>query len=458
MNTSFASYLESKRDEHLRTLQAFLRFPSISTQPEHAGDVRACAEFLADQMRAIGLDRVEVMPTPGHPVVYGERLRAPGKPTVLIYGHYDVQPVDPLELWHTPPFEPTIRDGRLYARGASDDKGQVFMHLKALEALLQTEGELPMNVKLLIEGEEEIGSRHLDAFVAEHQEMLKADVIVISDTTMLGPDQPSVCYGLRGLAALQIDVKGANGDLHSGLYGGAVQNPIHALVHILDSMRDENGRVTVEGFYDGVVEPTDEERRAIAELGFDEQAMAREIGVPALYGEQGYSTLERLWVRPTLEVNGIYGGYQGAGTKTVIPSEAHAKVTCRLVPNQDPERVLDAIEAHVQRHAPAGVTATVQRFDRGRAYVTPFHNPAIQLAARAYEQAYGRPAAFTRMGGSIGVVDTFARLLGSPIVLMGFASSDENFHAPNEFFRLANFDRGLRTLCHYWLGLEEALA
>ncbi|WP_026961314.1 dipeptidase [Alicyclobacillus herbarius] len=457
MSATFPTYLRTHHEEHLAQLQEFLRFPSVSTQPEHAQDVRACAEFLANMMRSIGLDKVEVMDTPGHPVVYGERLRAGDKPTVLIYGHYDVQPVDPIELWDTPPFEPTIRDGRVYARGASDDKGQVFMHLKALEALLQTEGELPVNVKLLIEGEEEIGSRHLESFVAAHRDLLKADVIVISDTTMLAPDQPSVCYGLRGLAALQVDVRGAKGDLHSGLYGGAVQNPIHALVHLLDTMHDEQGRIAVEGFYDDVIEPSAEERASIAELPFDDAQLAHDLNVPELFGETGYSTLERLWVRPTLEINGIYGGYQGAGTKTVIPNEAHAKITCRLVPDQDPERVFAAIEAHIQRHTPPGVTVRVQRFDAGRAYVTPFDHPAIQQAARAYEKAYGKPAAFTRMGGSIGVVETFARLLEVPIVMMGFASSDENFHAPNEFFRIDNFNKGLETLGWYWLGLEEAL-
>ncbi|WP_067922717.1 dipeptidase [Alicyclobacillus shizuokensis] len=457
MSHTFAAYLASHREQHLEQLKQFLRFPSISTQPEYAQDVRACAEYLAQAMREIGLDGIAVMETPGHPVVYGERLAAPGKPTVLIYGHYDVQPVDPLELWQTPPFEPTVRDGRLYARGSSDDKGQVFMHLKTLEALLATEGELPVNVKLLIEGEEEIGSRHLEGFVEQHRDLLQADVVVISDTTMLAPDQPSVCYGLRGLAALQIDVRGAKGDLHSGLYGGAVQNPIRALVHILDSMHDDSGRITVDGFYDGVQPLSEEERRSITALPFDDAQLAAELEVPALYGEAGYTTLERLWVRPTLEFNGIYGGYQGSGTKTVIPNEAHAKVTCRLVPDQDPERVFEAIEAHVRRHAPPGVTASVQRFDAGRAYVAPFDHPAIQQAARAYEKAYGKPAAFTRMGGSIGVVDTFARLLGAPIVMMGFASSDENFHAPNEFFRLANLEKGLETLCWYWLGLEDAL-
>lgn len=457
MAEDFDAFLAQHREEHLRELDEFLRFASISTQPEHKEDVLQCANHLAEHMRSLGFEHVAVMPTQGHPVVYGDWLHAQGKPTALIYGHYDVQPVDPVELWDSQPFTPTIRDGRLYARGASDDKGQVFMHLKALEALLKTTGELPVNVKFCLEGEEEIGSVHLPDFVESNAHLLAADVVLISDTTMLGPDSPSVCYGLRGLAGLQVDVKGAKQDLHSGLYGGTVQNPLHALAHILDSLHDEFGKITVAGFYDDVAELAPEEREAYAGLGSTEDELMAELQVSALFGEDGYTARERVWARPTVEINGVYGGYQGAGTKTVIPSEAHAKITCRLVPNQDPEKILDLVAQHIHRHALPGVTVTVTKTDRGNPYSTPFHHPALQLAAQAYEKAYGKPAAFSRMGGSIPVVDTFATVLHTPVVLMGFGLETENFHAPNEFFTLSNFDRGLRTLCYYWLGLDEAL-
>jgi acetylornithine deacetylase/succinyl-diaminopimelate desuccinylase-like protein len=457
LTAPFDAYLSEHRDEHLEQLRALLRFPSISALSEHKTDVWNCAEFLVEQLRAIGFENAAIMPTHGHPVVYADWLHAPGKPTVLVYGHYDVQPVDPLHLWKTPPFEPDIRDGRIYARGASDDKGPTFMHLKAFEALLRTTGTLPVNVKFCIEGEEEIGSAHLPAFLEEHADKFKADVVVISDTTMLGLGRPAVCYGLRGLAGLQIDVKGAKSDLHSGLYGGAAPNAAAALVELLQSMRHPDGRIAVEGFYDDVEPLSEEERRAFAELGTDDAAFARDIGVSALVGEPGYTAVERVFARPTLEINGIYGGFQGEGLKTVIPCEAHAKITCRLVPNQDPKRIQDLIEAHVKAHTPPGVTVTVTKMDTGRPYVTPLHHPAIQWAAKAYERAYGVPAAFMRMGGSIPIVEVFARLLGAPIVMMGFSLNDENFHAPNEHFSLENFDKGLRTLCYYWLGLDEAL-
>jgi acetylornithine deacetylase/succinyl-diaminopimelate desuccinylase-like protein len=457
MAQTFDAYFEEHRDIHLEQLKELLRFPSISALSEHKADVRACAEWIARHAESIGFENVELMPTKGNPVVYADWLHAEGKPTVLVYGHYDVQPVDPLPLWQTPPFEPDIRDGKIYARGASDDKGQVFMHLKSFEALLKTTGTLPVNVKLCIEGEEEIGSAHLPEFLEQHAEKFRADVLVISDTPILGPNQPAICYGLRGLAAVQIDVKGTNGDLHSGLYGGAVQNAVHALVELLSTMHDKEGRVTIPGFYDDVVELTTEEREAFRALNQDETKLAEALGVTTLFGEPGYSALERTWARPTLEINGIYGGFQGEGTKTVIPCEAHAKITCRLVPNQDPKQIQQLIVDHVRRNTPPGVTIEVTCMDSGRPYVTPFHHPAIQLAAKAYEAAYGVPAAFTRMGGSIPIVEVFDRLLGMPVVLMGFGLGDENFHAPNEHFSLENFDKGLRTLCHYWNGLADAL-
>jgi acetylornithine deacetylase/succinyl-diaminopimelate desuccinylase-like protein len=403
------------------------------------------------------MENVEIMPTKRHPVVYGEWLKAEGKPTALIYGHYDVQPVDPLELWDTPPFEPEIRDGKIYARGATDDKGQIFMHIKALETILHMNGELPLNVKFCIEGEEEIGSPNLDEFVEQHQDLLAADVLVVSDNPMIEEGKPTVCYGLRGLCGLQIDVKGTKGDLHSGLYGGAVQNPIHALAELLASMHDQDGKITVDGFYDKVLPLKEEEKKEYEALNYDEEQMRRQLGAPELFGEKGYSVLEQTWVRPTLEVNGIYGGFQGEGIKTVIPSEAHAKITCRLVPDQDPAEIADLIRKHIDTHTPPGVTVSTTLFDQGKPFVTPFDHPAIQAAGRALEKAYGVPAAFIRMGGSIPVVETFSQLLDLPVVMLGFGLPDENLHAPNEHFHLENFDKGLETLCDYWFELKKTL-
>jgi len=449
------SYFAKHRSEHLMQLQEFLSIPSISALSEHKPDIQEAAQWLADELKLLGIERVALLPTKGNPVVYGEWLHAPGKPTVLIYGHYDVQPVDPLHLWESPPFEPSIREEKIYARGATDDKGQVFMHLKAIEAFMRNEGKLPVNVKFCFEGEEEIGSPNLDDFVEQHKELLAADMLVISDTTMLGKGKPAICYGLRGLCGLQINLKGPKGDLHSGLYGGAVQNPIHALAELLASMHDETGKVTVNGFYDQVVPLSKEERDAFSDLGQTDEDLQKELGVPTLFGEQGYTALERSWARPTLEVNGIWGGFQGEGTKTIIPSEAYAKITCRLVPDQEPEQILDLIEKHVHSHLPAGVTAKVIRFDKGKPFVTPFDDEAIQAAARAYEQAYGVAPAFTRMGGSIPIVETFGRLLDLPVVMMGFGLPEENFHAPNEHFHLENFDTGLLTISYFLQEIEK---
>jgi acetylornithine deacetylase/succinyl-diaminopimelate desuccinylase-like protein len=454
---AITTYLSDNREKHLSELKDLLAIPSISALPNHKEDVQKAAGWVAEALSHIGMEKVEVYQTKGHPVVYGEWLKAEGKPTVLIYGHYDVQPVDPLHLWDSPPFEAEIRDEKLYARGASDDKGQAFMHVKALQAILETTGTLPINVKFLIEGEEEVGSPNLPAFVAGNKELLAADVIVISDSSMLEKGKPTICYGLRGLCGVQIDVKGPKGDLHSGLYGGAVQNPIHALVEIVNSFHNENGYITVDGFYDQVAELTADEKAAYAALGIREESFIEQLGVPEMFGEEGFTTLERTWVRPTLEVNGIYGGFQGDGIKTVIPSEAHAKITCRLVPNQDPDVIAELLQKHIKAHAPAGVTVEVSLFDKGTPFVTPFDHPAIQAAGRAYEKVYNVPTSFTRSGGSIPIVATFDQILGTPVVLMGFGLPDENFHAPNEHFHLENFDKGLQTLCHYWYELEKSL-
>ncbi|WP_432363535.1 dipeptidase [Sporosarcina sp. UB5] len=449
------AYFTSKREEHLEQLKDFLRIPSISALSEHKSDMQKAAEWLKDSFRQAGLENLSIDETEGHPVVYGDWLHAEGKPTILFYGHYDVQPVDPLNLWESGPFDPDVRDNKLYARGASDDKGQVFMHIKAVEALMNENGSLPVNVKFIIEGEEEVGSPNLEKYIEENKEKLAADVIVISDTGMYGPGKPAICYGLRGLAGIQIDVKGAKGDLHSGIYGGGVQNPIHAISEILASFHDKEGTIAVEGFYSDVRPLADEERAAYEALNFDEEALKQEIGVGELFGEKGYSYLERTWTRPTLEVNGVFGGFSGEGIKTVLPSEAGAKITCRLVPDQDPEDIVKKLKAHIEKHKPAGVTVTVSEFDKGKPFITPFDHPAIQAAGKSYENVYNVPTAFTRMGGSIPIVAAFDEILNLPVVLMGFGLSSENFHAPNEHFHLENFDKGLRVIGDYYYELAQ---
>ncbi len=451
------AYFRKNRETHLNQLREFLSIPSISALSPHKDDMRKAAQWLTDELKRIGMSRAEIMETGGHPAVYAERLDQPGKPTTLIYGHYDVQPVDPLDLWETPPFEPAIRDEKLYARGASDDKGQVFMHLKVVEAILQSEGKLPVNLKFLIEGEEEIGSTNLERFVAEHKDLLKADLVVISDTGLYDRGVPSLTYALRGLADLEVHVTGAKGDLHSGLFGGAAPNAVQALVQLLATLHHPEGGVAVEGFYDQVRALTQEERDSFAALGLDEQAYAKELGVSALPGEPGFSALERTWARPTLELNGIFGGFQGEGTKTVIPAKAGAKITCRLVPDQAPEKVSDAIEAHLRAHCPPGVQLEVIRRAGAPACITPIDHPSIRAAMAALAEAYGKESRFIRTGGSIPVVATFSKVLEIPSVLMGFGLEDENFHAPNEHFHLENFDTGMRALYSYWFKLSEAM-
>ncbi|CAM5198473.1 Acetylornithine deacetylase/succinyl-diaminopimelate desuccinylase-like protein OS=Ureibacillus acetophenoni OX=614649 GN=SAMN05877842_10651 PE=4 SV=1 [Ureibacillus acetophenoni] len=442
-------YFSQNREKHLEELKEFLRIPSISALSEHKPDMLKAANWLAEALKKLSIENVSINETKGHPVVYGEWLHAEGKPTILFYGHYDVQPVDPLNLWDSEPFNPEIRDNKLFARGSSDDKGQVFMHLKMIEALFATEGTLPVNVKFIYEGEEEIGSPNLPAYVEANKEKLAADLILISDTGLYAPGKPAVCYGLRGLTGVQIDVRGAKGDLHSGLYGGGVQNAIHALAEILASFRNEDGKILVEGFYDQVLPLSDEERQAYKDLNFDEESLKEEIGVNELFGEAGFSYLERTWARPTLEINGVYGGFSGEGIKTVLPAEAGAKITCRLVPNQDPEEIVTLLRKHIEKHKPAGVEITVSEFDKGAPYLTPFDHPVIQAAGRSYEKVYNVPTAFTRGGGSIPIVASFDQILQLPVVLMGFGLNSENFHAPNEHFHLENFDKGLRVLGDY---------
>lgn len=442
-------YFKQHRERHLEELIQFLQIPSISSLSEHKKDMEKAAKWLKEELEKLNIDNVSIDETDGHPVVYGEWLHLENKPTILFYGHYDVQPVDPLHLWESDPFQPTIRDNKIYARGASDDKGQVFMHLKMIEALLAIYGTLPVNVKFIYEGEEEIGSPNLPKYIEENKEKLKADLIVISDTSLYGPNKPAICYSLRGLCGIQIDVKGAKGDLHSGLYGGGVQNAIHALVSLLASFRNEDGQIQVEGFYDSVLPLSEEEKESFQALNFDEEQLKEKIGVTELFGEKGYSYLERTWARPTLEINGIYGGFSGEGIKTVLPAEASAKITCRLVPNQQPDEIVQLLRKHIEKHTPPGVEVTVTEFDKGAPFLTPIDHPFIQAASRSYEKIYNEKTAYIRGGGSIPIVATFDELLHLPVVMMGFGLDTENFHAPNEHFHLENFDKGLRVLANY---------
>jgi len=442
MSTSWETYLEAHRAQHLEELLAFLRIPSISALPEHAADVRRAADWLAARLSAAGLESVRVLPTDGHPVVYAEWLHAEGQPTVLIYGHLDTQPVDPLDLWERPPFEPTVEAGRIYARGATDDKGNLLAPVLALEALLRATGRLPVNVKCLFEGQEEIGSPHMDDFIAAHRDLLACDLVLSADGGQYSETQPALITGLRGICALQVDVFGPDHDLHSGTYGGAVANPIHALVQLLDSLRTPEGKVAVEGFYEEVAELSTAERAQLAAIPFDEAAYKAAVGVEALHGEPDYTPLERTWVRPTLEVNGIWGGFQGEGSKTVLPSEAHAKITCRLVPFQTPARVLAAIQRHIAAQRLPGVRVQVQVIESGSpAYLIPPDHQGLRAAGEVLTELYGAAPYVMRMGGSIPVCGMFLRHLQAYTVIYSFGLNDERTHSPNEFYRLSSFHR-----------------
>jgi acetylornithine deacetylase/succinyl-diaminopimelate desuccinylase-like protein len=436
-------YIHTNRDRYVSELKQYLAIPSVSALPEHASDVRGAAEWTASEMRRIGLENVRLIETPGYPIVYADWLHAEGAPTILFYGHYDVQPVDPIELWESPPFEATERDGELYARGAADDKGQVFMHLKAIEAHLAQTERLPVNIRLVIEGEEEVGSSHLDSFIRENRDALKADVVVISDSAMFDRGVPSICYALRGLIYFQIDLRGTSSDLHSGVFGGAVANPAMVLAQLLAQMKDRSGRIKIPGFYDDVRPLTNEERDAWKQLPFNERKYRRDLGAPKLAGEPGYSVLERVWARPTFEVNGLLSGFIGEGAKTVIPAVAMAKVSMRLVPEQDPDRVAALFETYVRKIAPKTVELTITRMHGGRPWITRYDNEFVRAAGRAIEQGFGKPPVFCREGGSIPVVSTFQEELGLPAVLFGVGLPDENAHAPNERLDLSNFQNGI---------------
>ncbi len=408
-------------------------------------------------MRSIGLQRVEVLPTQGHPVVYGEWLGAPGKPTVLIYGHYDVQPPEPLELWTSPPYQATVRDGNLYARGASDDKGQFFVHLKGIEAFLQNGGTLPVNVKMILEGEEEIGSEHLPAFLQERKELLASDLVLISDTSMFARGVPSICYSLRGLAYMQVDLVGPNRDLHSGSFGGSVHNPIQALAEMIAGLHDANGKVTIPGFYKDVRPLSKKERAAFKKLPWSDRKYAKDLGVKQLYGEKGYTSLERLWARPTLECNGIWGGFTGEGAKTVLPSKASAKISMRIVADQSSKKIATLFEKHIKKIAPRTVTVTVRNLHGGEPAITPIDSPGVQAAVVALEKGFGKKPLYQREGGSIPIVVQFKELLGLDSVLLGFGLPDENAHAPDEFLSLDNFYGGIKTSAHFFNELPRFL-
>ena len=445
---AWKDYQEKNKDRFLSELLDLLRIPSISAKSEHQADMNVCAEAVRQRLQEAGAENSMIYGTEGYPVVYGEKIIDPSKPTVLVYGHYDVQPPDPLDLWNSGPFDPVIKDGKIFARGSADDKGQFYMHVKALEMLIQT-NSLSNNIKFLIEGEEEVGSPNLGKFVSDHKDLLKADVILISDTSMLSMDNPSIDIGVRGLAYIQVEITGPNRDLHSGVYGGAVANPITILAKMIASCHDENNHVTIPGFYDEVVESSPEERRLMAEAPYDEQAYKNDLGVNELWGEKGYTTNERTGIRPTLELNGIWGGYTGEGSKTVLPSKAFAKISARLVPNQSSKKITGILLEHFKKIAPPSVTVNTFELHGGEPYMTPIDSKAYQSAAKAIEATFGKKPVPVRGGGSIPICSILERELGIKIVFMGFGLDSDNLHSPNEKFDLANFYKGIETIPYF---------
>ncbi len=448
--TALAEYIDSQRDTHLQEMIEFLRIPSVSTKSEHKSDIQRAAQWVANQLKAAGMETVEVLPTDGHPMVYAEWLKAPGKPTILFYGHYDVQPAEPLELWTAPAFEPDIRDGKIYARGTADDKGQVHIHIKALESLMKTHGRLPINIKVMIEGEEEVGSVNLWNFVERYHDRLKADALVVSDTQMLAPGVPSVTYGLRGLNYYQIEVAGPKQDLHSGVFGGAVPNPITILCEMVAKLHDKNGRVTVPGFYDDVSQASKKERKALNSLPWNKKQFIKTVGAPALNGEKGYTIVEQLWLRPTMELNGIWGGYISEGAKTVIPSKAYAKLSTRLVPNQNPAKIAKLVEKYVRKLLPKSVTCKFEVLSMGKPWVAPYDHPFFEAAHKALERGFGKRAVFIREGGSIPFVTQMYDTFHVPCILIGFGLPDENAHAPDEHLLLENYFGGIKSIAYFY--------
>ncbi len=443
------SYIEANKDRFLEELFELIRIPSISAESEHKPDMVRCAEKWKEFLLKAGCDKAEVMPSAGNPVVYGEKTIDPAKPTVLVYGHYDVMPVAPLELWNTKPFEPVVKDGKIWARGADDDKGQSFMQAKAFEFMVKT-GQLPCNVKFMLEGEEEIGSPSLYGFCEEHKEMLKADVILVCDTSMIAPDVPSITSGLRGLCYWEVEVTGANHDLHSGIYGGAVANPINILCKMIAGLHDENNHITIPGFYDDVLVISDEERALMAKAPFNEEAYKKELDIKAVHGEKGFTTKERTGIRPCLDVCGIWGGHTGEGSKTVLPSKAHAKISTRLVANQDFNKISKLFQDYFEGIAPDCVTVKVTPCHGGAAYVSPLEMKAYQAAEKAMETTYGKRPIPTRSGGSIPIVAGFEKILGTKSILMGFGLGSDDIHAPNENYPLEQFFKGIETIPYFY--------
>ncbi|HEY8298339.1 MAG TPA: dipeptidase [Candidatus Baltobacteraceae bacterium] len=449
IDTNLTAYCDAHQDAYVDELKRWIAIPSISSNPDHKADVRTCCERLVERMREIGLE-AQVLETDGNPLAYGQWLGAPGKPTMLVYGHYDVQPVDPLELWTSPPFEAQVRDGKIFGRGSVDDKGQVLMHLAAIEAHMKTRGALPVNLKVVIEGEEEIGSPNFEAALARYREKFVADIAVISDTAVFAADVPSLTTSIRGLVHWELAVEGPTNDLHSGYYGGIVRNPIEALAEIIAALKDADGRVLVPGFYDGVADLQPRHLAELRGLPFDEAREAKSLGVPELCGERGRLALERMWFRPTLECNGIWGGYQGPGSKTIIPSWAKAKISARLVGDQDPAVIKEAVAQYVRRVAPPGVRVSVESAGDTRGVVTSRDHPAVAAAARAMEAGFGKAPVFIGTGGTIGPVASFDRILRLPQVLIGVGLPDDQIHAPNEKFTLAQFFGGIKTLAYLY--------
>jgi acetylornithine deacetylase/succinyl-diaminopimelate desuccinylase-like protein len=445
---AWKEYQAENKDRFLDELLELLRIPSVSAKSEHKDDMKKCAQTVQQRLLEAGADKTEIFETEGHPIVYGEKITDPSKPTVLVYGHYDVQPADPLELWHSGPFEPVIKDGKIYARGACDDKGQFYMHVKALETMVKT-NSLHTNIKFLIEGEEEVGSPNLGKFITSHKELLKADVILISDTAMISMDTPSIDIGVRGLSYIQVEVTGPNRDLHSGVYGGAVANPITMLAKMIASCHDENNHITIPGFYDDVVNATDEERAKMAEAPFSVEEYMKDLGVSAVWGEKGYSPNECTGIRPTIELNGIWGGYTGEGAKTVLPSKAFAKISARLVPNQSSHTITEKLLNYFKSIAPAGVTVKAEEHHGGEPYMTPIDSKAYKAAAAAIKATFAKDPIPVRGGGSIPICALFEKELGIKIVFMGFGLDSDNLHSPNEKYDIVNFYKGIETIPYF---------
>ncbi len=443
-------YIETNREKYIGELKDYLRIPSISTLAANKSNMKECAQFVSKKLKDAGMNKVKIIPTKGHPLVYGEWLKAKGKPTVLIYGHYDVQPVDPLNLWKSQPFEPVIKDGKIWARGANDNKGQNFVHIKSVEAFMKTSGKLPVNVKFLIEGEEEIGSSNLETFLKKNKKLLACDAVLISDTSLYAEGVPTINYGLRGLAYVEVELTGPNKDLHSGSFGGSVANPINELARLINKLQDKNGKITVPNFYKDVLPFTKKENENIKTLKFSDTKYAKELGVKELQGEKGFNTLQRLWGRPTLDCNGIWGGFTEEGAKTVLPSKATAKISMRLVPNQDPDKIAKEFEKYVKTLVPKSVKIKVTNMHGGSPVVIPLDDPAILAASKATSKAFGKKTVYTREGGSIPIVVEFVNQLKAPAVLMGLGLDSDNIHSPNEHFSLKSFELGIKSSAYFF--------